>query len=98
MERAHLYLHHASIGDAAACSAVRCELSPVLNGLSDRDEVAGYRMVVVEDLDVAEDELLPHMFDYASRAGGRFPFIFVLLPAKLDIDELMRARAFQRVA
>ena len=98
MTPGYLYLHVASIGDAVACAAVRAELGPVLRAL----EVAGYRMVVVSTLDEAEDELLEHMFDYVSFTGGRFPLIVVLVqphePVTIDLDELLRSHAFQRVA
>lgn len=98
----HVYIHLASVGDMEACAAVRTDLRPVLKALDERDDIRGYSMVVVDDQDTAEDELLHHMFDYKSATSGRFPFVYAMLtphvPEKVDIDDIMRVRGFQRFA
>lgn len=98
----HVYIHLASVGDPAACAIVRADLRPILKTLDERDDIGGYRMVLVEDQDTAEDEILHHMFDYESITSSRFPFIYAMLtphvPEKVDIDDLMKLRGFQRVA
>jgi hypothetical protein len=98
----HVYIHLASAGDADACAAVRGDLRPVLKTLDERDDIAGYRMVVVENEESAEDELLHHMFDYASVTSRRFPFVYAMLtphvPEKVSIDDIMQTRGFQRFA
>jgi hypothetical protein len=98
----HVYIHLGSAGSADACAAVRADLSPLLKALDARDDIRGYRMSLVADQDKAEDELLHHMFDYESVTNRRFPFVYAMLtphvPEKVNIDEIMQMRGFQRFA